>query len=59
MTSESEGQMLLLYQPVGSMEKFFLPLSKMGEGNPEQQQAALKWLIEQHGMEVVGQPLKF
>jgi quercetin dioxygenase-like cupin family protein len=59
MISEGEGQMLLLFQPAGSMEDFFLQMSKMGEGNPEKQQTALKRLFEEHGMEVVGPPLKF
>ena len=59
MISEGEGQMLVVFQPAGSMEDFFLQLSKMGEEIPENQQAALKQLFEEHGMEVVGAPLKF
>jgi oxalate decarboxylase/phosphoglucose isomerase-like protein (cupin superfamily) len=59
MISEGEGQMLLLYQPAGSMEKFFLQLSKMGKENLGNQQAALTRLFEEHGMEVIGPPLKF
>lgn len=35
MTSEGEGQMLVLFQPAGSMEDFFLQLSKMGKEIPK------------------------
>jgi mannose-6-phosphate isomerase-like protein (cupin superfamily) len=59
MISEGEGQILLLYQPAGSMEDFFLQLSKMVKETPENQQTALKRLFEEHGMEVIGPPLKF
>jgi quercetin dioxygenase-like cupin family protein len=59
MISEGEGQMLLLYQPAGSMEEFFLQLSKMGKENLGNQQAALTRLFEEHGMEVIEPPLKF
>jgi quercetin dioxygenase-like cupin family protein len=59
MISEGEGQILLLYQPAGSMEDFFLQLSKMGKEAPENQLTALKRLFEEHGMEVIGPPLKF
>lgn len=59
MISEGEGQLLLLYQPAGSMEDFFLQFSKLGNQPPENQQTAMKRLFEQHGMEVVGPPLKF
>jgi mannose-6-phosphate isomerase-like protein (cupin superfamily) len=59
MISEGEGQMLLLYQPAESMEDFFLQLSKMGKETPENHQTALKRLFEEHGMEVIGPPLKF
>ncbi len=59
MISEGEGQMLLLYQPAGSMEDFFLQLSKLGKETPEDRQTALKRLFEEHGMEVVGPPLMF
>ena len=59
MISEGEGQMLLLYQPAASMEDFFLQLSKMGKEIPGDQQTALTRLFEEHGMEVMGPPLKF
>jgi oxalate decarboxylase/phosphoglucose isomerase-like protein (cupin superfamily) len=59
MISEGEGQLLLLFQPAGSMEDFFLQLSKMEKEIPENQQTALKRLFEEHGMEVMGPPLKF
>jgi quercetin dioxygenase-like cupin family protein len=59
MISEGEGQILLLYQPAGSMEDFFLQLSKMEKEIPENRQEVLKRLFEEHGMEVMGPPLTF
>jgi mannose-6-phosphate isomerase-like protein (cupin superfamily) len=59
MTSEGEGQMLVLFQPAGSMEDFFLQISKLGNGIPKNQETTLKQLWAQHGMEIVGPPLKF
>jgi quercetin dioxygenase-like cupin family protein len=59
MISEGEGQMLLLFQPAGSMEDFFLQMSRMGKEPPETRPAALKRLFEEQGMEVMGPPLKF
>lgn len=58
MTSEGEGQMLVLFQPAGSMEDFFLQLSKLGTEIPKNMDAELKRLFEEHGMEIVGPPLK-
>jgi quercetin dioxygenase-like cupin family protein len=57
--SDGEGQMLVLFQPAGSMEDFFLQMSKLGKEIPKNQEVALKRLWEEHGMEVVGPPLKF
>ncbi len=57
--SEGEGQMLVLFQPAGSMEDFFLQMSRIGKEIPEDQATVLKRLCEEHGMEVVGPPLKF
>lgn len=57
MTSEGEGQMLVLFQPAGSMEDFFLQMSKFGKEIPRNMQTELKRLFEQHGMEIVGPPL--
>jgi quercetin dioxygenase-like cupin family protein len=59
MISEGQGQMLVLFQPAGSMEDFFLQLSKIGKEIPDNQQTALNRLFEEHGMEVIGPPLKF
>lgn len=58
-TSEGEGQMLVLFQPAGSMEDFFLQMSKLGKDIPKNQQETLKQLWASHGMEIVGPPLKF
>lgn len=57
--SEGEAQMLVLFQPAGSMEDFFKQMSKFGKVIPKDQEHALKILWETHGMEVVGPPLKF
>ena len=57
--SDGEGQMLVLFQPAGSMEVFFLQMSQLGKEIPKNQEVVLKRLWEEHGMEVVGPPLKF
>lgn len=58
MTGDTEGQLLVLFQPAGSMEDFFLQMSKLGNEIPKNQETTLKSLWEQHGMEIVGPPLK-
>jgi mannose-6-phosphate isomerase-like protein (cupin superfamily) len=58
-TSEAEGQMLVLFQPAGSMEDFFREMSKLGKEIPKNQETLLKELWERHGMEIVGPPLRF
>ena len=58
MVSEGEGQMLVLFQPAGSMEDFFFQMSKLGKEIPRNQEATLKQLWADHGMEIVGPPLK-
>ena len=57
--SEGEGQMLVLFQPAGGMEDFFAQVSKFGKDIPKNQESVLKQLFEEHGMEVLGPPLKF
>lgn len=57
--SEGEGQMLVLFQPAGSMEDFFLQMSKLGKEIPKNQEQQLKKLWATHGMEIVGPPLEF
>lgn len=59
MISEGEGQMLVLFQPAGQMEHFFHEMSKLGTGIPQNQETRLKKLWADHGMEIVGPPLKF
>jgi mannose-6-phosphate isomerase-like protein (cupin superfamily) len=58
MTSEGEGQMLVLFQPAGSMDDFFLQMSKLGQEIPKNMEPDLKRLFQEHGMEIVGPPLK-
>jgi quercetin dioxygenase-like cupin family protein len=57
--SEGEAQMLVLFQPAGSMEDFFKQMSKIGKDIPKDQETTLKELWRAHGMEIVGPPLKF
>jgi mannose-6-phosphate isomerase-like protein (cupin superfamily) len=57
--SEGEGRMLVLFQPAGSMEHFFKEMSKLGSTIPKEQERLLKQLWADHGMEIVGPPLKF
>ena len=57
--SEGEAQMMVLFQPAGSMEDFFKQMSKLGSNIPKEQEKVLKELWKTHGMEIVGPPLKF
>jgi len=59
MVSEGEGQMLVLFQPAGSMEDFFHGMAKFGKEIPQNQEVAMKQLWADHGMEVLGPPLKY
>ena len=59
MTSDGEGQMLVLFQPAGSMEDFFAQMGKIGKEIPANQDTLPKDLWAKHGMEIVGPPLKF
>jgi mannose-6-phosphate isomerase-like protein (cupin superfamily) len=56
--SDEEGQMLILFQPAGSMEDYFQQVSKLG-GSIQDQAHGSKDLMKTHGMEVVGPPLTF
>ena len=56
--NDDPAQMLVLFQPAGSMEDFFLQTSKLGKSIPKDQEKVLKELFKQHGMELVGPPLK-
>ena len=57
--SDGPAQMLVLFQPAGSMEDFFHQMAKLGKGVPKDQEKKLKELWHTHGMEIVGPPLKF
>ena len=59
MTSEGEGQMLVLFQPAGSMEDFFKQMVSFGKEIPKNMEVVMKQLWADHGMEVLGPPLKF
>ncbi len=56
--SEGEGEMLILFQPAGTIEGFFKEMSKLGPGIPAHQEGDLKELWERYGMRLVGPPLK-
>ena len=58
MTSDGEGQMLVLFQPAGSMEAFFREMSRLGKEVSAGQQLP-KSVWEEHGMELLGPPLKY
>jgi mannose-6-phosphate isomerase-like protein (cupin superfamily) len=58
MVSEGEGQMLVLFQPAGTMEAFFHGMAKLGRKIPQNMEVELKALFSEHGMEVVGPHLK-
>ena len=58
MTSDGQGQMLVLFQPAGSMEEFFSQMSTFGKGVSAGQQLP-KSVWEEHGMELLGPPLKY
>jgi mannose-6-phosphate isomerase-like protein (cupin superfamily) len=58
-TSEGEGQMLVLFQPAGSMEDFFKQMAKIGKDIPKNMEQTMKELFETHGMKIVGPALKF
>jgi len=57
--NEGEGQILVLFQPAGSMEDFFEQMNKLGSNIQKDQEHILKELYETHGMQVLGPPLKF
>lgn len=59
MTSDGEGQMLVLFQPAGSMEDFFKQMTRFGKEILPNQEIVMKQLWADHGMEVLGPPLKF
>jgi quercetin dioxygenase-like cupin family protein len=56
--NEGEAQMIVLFQPAGSMEDFFKQMSKYGKNIPANQENDLRELWHSHGMEIVGPPLK-
>jgi mannose-6-phosphate isomerase-like protein (cupin superfamily) len=53
--SEENGRMLMLYQPAGTMDEFFLQASQFPNGTWRDYER----LYRIHGMEIVGPPLKF
>ena len=57
--NDGDAQMLVLFQPAGSMEDFFKQMSKLGKEIPQNQESTLKQLWAEHGMEILGPPLKF
>lgn len=57
-TSEEDGQMLVGFQPAGSMEDFFKQMSKFGKNIPPNQREIMERLSADHGMKIVGPPLQ-
>ena len=58
MVSEGGGQMLVLFQPAGSMEDFFHEMGARGNGVSASRQLP-RDVWEKHGMELLGPPLSF
>jgi mannose-6-phosphate isomerase-like protein (cupin superfamily) len=54
-TSEGAGQLLIVFQPAGSMELFFQEAGLQKNETPE----AMQKLFSKHGMEMLGPPLKY
>ena len=58
-TSEGIGQLMVLFQPAGTMEEFFIERANLeNETDPAKKEAALKTLWDRHGQKVVGPPIK-
>lgn len=58
MTSEGEGQMLVLFQPAGRMEAFFHEMNRIGN-DVSASHGIPKSVWEDCGMELLGPPLKY
>lgn len=56
MVSEGPGQMLVLFQPAGSMEDFFHEMSRFGPNIPKDQEV-FRRLWAAHDQEMLGPPL--
>ncbi|HEX3731006.1 MAG TPA: cupin domain-containing protein [Opitutaceae bacterium] len=56
MVSEGPGQVLVLFQPAGSMEDFFHAMSRLGPNIPKDQEV-LRRIWASHGQEMLGPPL--
>ncbi len=59
MINEGEGQLMVLFQPAGSMEEFFHEMSTFGKSIPKDQEVKFKELWLKHGMQLTGPPLKW
>jgi hypothetical protein len=57
--NDGVGQMMVMFQPAGTMEDYFKQMSKLGKNIPKDQETKLRELWATHGMEIVGPPLKF
>lgn len=56
MVSAGTGQLLVLFQPAGTMEDFFHAMSKLGTTIPKDQEVFRK-IWSEHGQEMLGPPL--
>jgi mannose-6-phosphate isomerase-like protein (cupin superfamily) len=59
MVGEGDGQLLIVFQPAGSIEDFFKQMARFGAEIPKNQEVLMKQLFEEHGMEILGPALKF
>jgi hypothetical protein len=55
--SDGPAQMLVQFQPAGTMEDFFKQMAKIGKLVPKDMQHTMNELFRTHGMEVVGPAL--
>ncbi len=54
-TSEGTSKLMVLFQPAGKMEEFFIAMGEI-KGPPDR--AVFQKLFQDHGMEIVGPPLQ-
>ncbi len=58
--NEGEAQLMVLFQPAGQMEAFFIERAALdSETDPVKKQTALNSLWDRHGMKVMGAPISF
>jgi len=54
---DAGGQLLIAFQPAGTMEDFFRQMARYGTDIPKNPEAIMRQLFERHDMELLGPPL--